>query len=167
MIAIRPLDSSQIEQFVLIHLKCWEETYYGIFPPEVMKSRWNKKEERINHIQKRILQDSNYFYYCLYDDFNIVGILIFSILDEVGILDAIYIKKEYQKQGYGIKFLNILENILIHKGIKEYVVYVLKIIDSNSFFQRCGMHFLNEDYVTIHGQDYQEIEYGKKIGEAE
>ena len=164
MITIRPLEISKVEQFVDVHLACWEETYYGIFPPEVIDIRKRKKMDRINHIKKRILENSNYFYYCLYDDFQIVGIMIFSIIDGVGVLDAIYLKKEYQRKKYGMKMIGVLERVLETRQISKYYIYVFKILPSKAFFETVGARFCQEDMISIHGRDYVEFEYMKEVG---
>ncbi len=164
MIAIRPLELANIQSFVDIHLKCFEETYYGIFPQEVIDVRWNKRNDRVLHVQKRMLEESNYFYYCLYDDFHIVGIMIFSILDGVGILDALYLMKDYQGYGYGTKMLQQMESVLEERGVLEYSIYVFPILKANNFFLKNGSLFVQEDMISIHGKDYKEIEYVKKIG---
>lgn len=164
MITIRTLDVSQIEQFVDVHLRCWEETYLGIFPSDVVESRARKKMDRISHIEKRILEHSNYFYYCLYDELNIVGIMIFSIIDGVGVLDAIYLKREYQRKNYGKKMIGVLERVLETKHISKYYIYVFKNIPSHHFFQKIGAKYCQEDLISIHGRDYIEFEYVKEVG---
>ena len=65
MIAIRPLIISNISSFVDVHLKCWEETYYGIFPKEVMESRIKHQKDREEHIKNRLICNDNYFYYSI------------------------------------------------------------------------------------------------------
>lgn len=165
MIQIKPLEINQIKAFVEVHLKCWEETYMGIFPAEVIESRRQKQGEREQHILRRLQEDSNYFYYCLYDDFQIVGILIFSILDGVGVLDAIYIRKEYQRKGYGMSFIQIMESILKERNIEKYSVYVFQLLNSQAFFEHIGCVAGSLEYISIHGIDYMEREYVKKVGE--
>lgn len=164
MITIKPLEQNDISKFVSVHLDCWDETYFALFPSEVMESRRNKKSTFEEHILKRLKEDENYFYYCLYDDFQMVGILIFSILDETGILDALYLKKEYQRQGYGSNMIKLMEQILKDKKITEYSIYVFKLLPSNTFFEKIGAFNIREDLISIHGKDYQEFEYIKKVG---
>ncbi len=165
MITIKLLEEMNVKEFVTVHLKCWEETYFGIFNEEVFHKRFQKKEERIHHIKQRLLEKEKYQYYCLLDNTEIVGIMIFSILDQHALLDALYLKKEYQKKGYGSKMLSILEKILKQKQIKEYSIYVFKILPSNEFFIKKGAQKQTEDWITIHNKDYEENEYIKKIGE--
>jgi len=165
MITIKPLNAIDIPKFVEVHLKCWEETYYALFPAEVMDIRRSKKQNLEKHILKRLQEDHNYFYYCLYDDFHVVGIMIFSILEDHGILDALYIKKEYQHMGYGMNMIKIMESVLKENHVFEYSIYVFKLLSSNAFFQKSGAVCIREDLVSIHGKDYQEYEYIKKVVE--
>lgn len=163
MITIKPLEVNQIPAFVDVHIACWEQTYYAIFPDEVMESRKQKRQDFIRHINKRIAEDKNYFYYCLCDDFHIVGILIFSIIDDVGVLDALYLMKDYQNLGYGKKMMQLMERVFHDQGIMEYSIYVFQILSSNLFFKKMGAISVREDLVSVHGKDYQEFEYIKKV----
>ena len=97
MIQIKPLEINQVPAFVDTHLQIFRDTYEGIYGEEVFRVREAKRDARIEHITKRLKMKTNYFYCALWDDFQIVGILIFSILDGHGILDAIYIKRKYQQ----------------------------------------------------------------------
>lgn len=164
MIEIKPLEKEKVDEFVTTHLTCWEETYTGIFPKNVMESRWKKKEDRMIHIKKN-LDDKAYFYYALMNDFSIIGILIFSTLDQIAVLDAIYIKKKYQHQKNGTKLIQWMEKILQEKKLNEYYIYVFKPLSSNAFFTKMNAQKVGEEPISIHGTDYTEIEYKKKIGD--
>lgn len=165
MITIKPLEEQNISKFVDTHINCWEETYYGLFEEEVIESRRAKKRARENHIKERLTKNKNYFYYCLMDDFEIVGVLIFSILDDKGLLDALYIKKEYQKKGYGHRMLFLVKTILKEKDIEEYYLYVFKANRAKLFFEKEGALFTKEEEISIHGKDYKELEYIMKVGD--
>lgn len=164
MMQIKPLPFSSVRDFVSVHLKCWEETYYGIFPTDVFVSRKKKLKDRVEHIKMK-LQEPGYHYYALYDDFQIVGILIFSTLDDIAVLDALYIRKAYQREGNGKKMLDFMEDFLKKEGFSSYSVYVLKMLPSNKFFVKHYAKFIKEDYISIHGKDYPELEYEVKLGE--
>lgn len=165
MIRIKPLEKRMVPQFVLVHLSCWKETYRGIYPEEVFEVREQKKTERMEHIVQRISSPSNYFYYALYDDFTIIGILIFSIIKGVGVLDAIYLKKNYQRRGYGTQLIKIMENVFQKHEVWEYSVYVSNFLPSNDFFVKKHGTFCGEDEISIHGKDYIEKEYVVKVGD--
>ena len=164
MIEIKKLTKEKVAEFVTAHLKCWEETYVGIFPPDVMESRWKKKDDRVTHITNR-LYHSDYYYFSLTRNDEIIGLLIFSIIDEIALLDAIYIMKPYQKKGYGTKLLEFMERILKTQNITQYSVYVFKSLKSKDFFLKKRAIKIEEDYITIHGNDYKEIQYEIKVGE--
>jgi ribosomal protein S18 acetylase RimI-like enzyme len=164
MIQIKPLVFKEIACFVDVHLACFKECYQGIYNAEVFFVREKKKNQRIEHIKKR-LTSKNYFYCALYDDQEIVGILIFSILDYRGLLDALYIKKDYQNLGYGTKLLQVMELQLQKLGISEYIVYVSNLIPSNRFFERRHAKKVSEEPISIHGKDYIENEYVVKVGD--
>lgn len=164
MIEIKRLTENKVKEFVNIHLKCWEETYVGIFPHDVMESRWNKKEDREKYIKKQ-LQHKDYYYFSLTRNDEIIGILIFSIIDEVALLDAIYIKKKYQRKGYGKKLLELMEIVLKKQKMQQYSVYVFQSLQSNEFFLKKDAVLIEEDFITIHGRDYKENLYEIKVGE--
>lgn len=164
MIQIKPLILSEVARFVDVHLSCFKECYHGIYASEVFDVRERKRLERIEHIKRR-LKAKDCFYCALYDDDNIVGILIFSILDYRGLLDALYIKKDYQNQGYGTKLLQVLELELQKLGISEYIVYVSNLILSNQFFLHRHARKVSEEPISIHGKDYIENEYVVKVGD--
>lgn len=164
MIQIKPLEKRMVPQFVLVHLACWRETYYEIYSEEVFEVRNQKKSERIQHIMDRISQNSNYFYYALYDDFTIIGIMIFSIIGGKGILDALYLKKNFQRRGYGTNMIRFMEQVLKERGILEYSVFVSNLISANDFFLKKHGVFVQEDSISIHGKDYMECEYVVQVG---
>jgi len=164
MIQIKLIEARDVPSFVSVHLDCWKETYGAIFPSEVFEVRVQKREQRIQHITDRLQTDS-YFYFALYDDFHIVGILIFSILDGIGLLDALYLKKEYQGQGYGTSLLKVMEEVFLNHQISEYHVYVSPLLSANAFFEKRHAIRLGFDYVSIHGKDYIENEYVVKVGD--
>ena len=165
MIRIKPLERRMVPQFVLVHLSCFKETYWGIYSEEVFEVREQKKTERMEHIMKRIEVPSNYFYYALYDDFTIIGILIFSIIKGVGVLDAIYLKKNYQRRGYGTSMIREMEKVFQSHGVWEYSVFVSSLISANDFFVKKHGVFRVEDEISIHGKDYMEKEYVVKVGD--
>ena len=105
MIEIKPLLEEDVSKFVAAHHAFFRETYQGIYPKEVFEVREQNQTKRTKHILER-LHHPDYFYYALYDDWTIQGICIFSILDGVGILDALYLSSSYQKKGFGTKFKN-------------------------------------------------------------
>lgn len=165
MIQIKPLEINQVPAFVDTHLQIFRDTYEGIYGEEVFRVREAKRDARIEHITKRLKMKTNYFYCALWDDFQIVGILIFSILDGHGILDAIYIKRKYQQKGYGTKFLQILEFTLQKFGVLDYTVYVSKLIQANQFFLKHHAKYVGDDPISIHGKDYLECEYVIQVGD--
>ena len=165
MIQIKSLSLSMVPAFVDTHLACFRDTYHGIYAEEVFQARENKRDLRISHIIDRLKQSKNHFYCALCDDFNVVGILIFSILDGHGLLDALYIKKEYQRQGYGTRMLQVLELTFQKLGVLDYTVYVSKLISANAFFLKCHATYLRDDPISIHGRDYKESEYVIKVGD--
>lgn len=165
MIQIKSLSPSMVPAFVDTHFTCFRDTYQGIYAEEVFQVRENKRNARISHIIDRLKHSKDHFYCALCDDFNVVGILIFSILDGHGLLDALYIKKEYQHQGYGTRMLQVLELTLQKQGILDYTVYVSKLIASNAFFLKRHATYLRDEPISIHGRDYQECEYVIRVGD--
>lgn len=164
MIQIKPLIASEVADFVKVHLACFQDCYHGIYSNEVFEVRRRKENQRIEHIKRR-LKAKDCFYCALYDDEDIVGIMIFSILDYRGLLDALYLKKDYQNQGYGTKLLQVLELTLLSQGIQEYIVYVSQFIPSNHFFLKRHAKKVSEEPISIHGKDYIENEYVVKVGD--
>lgn len=165
MIQIKALTEELVPNFVDVHLACFRDCYQGIFAEEVFAVREEKKAQRIMHIKKRLKNSQEYFYYALCDDFSVVGVLIFSIVNHQGLLDAIYLKKEYQKCGYGTKLIQAMELTLQQLGITEYVIYVSKLISANEFFQKKKAVYIEDEPISIHGKDYLECEYFAKVGD--
>ncbi|MCI8394669.1 MAG: GNAT family N-acetyltransferase [Bacilli bacterium] len=164
MISIRKIHDSEILAFAKVHLECWKETYSGIYDAEVFEVREQKQMVRVQHIKEQMMKIDSYFYYALFDDFSVVGILIFSILDGKGLIDAIYVKQNYQKKGYGKKMLHLVEQTFYSHDIQEYFVYVLKMLKANEFFIHCGGKYFKNEFVSVHGKDYIECVYQFKVG---
>ena len=158
MIQIRKLQEDEVTQFVQTHIECWEETYLSFFSKSVYESRRKNKEKRISHIKRRI-DHPDYHYYAVWDDFNIVGIMIFTTILKEAVLDAIYIKKNYQNKKVGVQLLQTLANDLKQQEISCYSVYVFEMNMANQFFLHLGAKKKGEDWISIHGKDYKEIEY--------
>ena len=164
MIQIKPLNISMVPAFVDTHLSCFHESYHNIYASEVFDVRKKTREQRISHIKARLQESKDHFYCALCDDFAIVGILIFSVLDGKGLLDALYLKKEYCNQGYGTKMLQVMELTFQKLGIEQYFVYVSSFISANTFFQKRHALYVRDEPISIHGKDYIEHEYVVKVG---
>lgn len=158
MIQIRDLEIDSVSQFVKLHLNLWQETYYSIFPESLYESRKKKESVRIEHIRRRI-GHPDYHYVEVYDDFQLVGIMIVTTSLKEGLIDAIYLKSDYQRKGIGRLLLQKAEEIFREKEIKEYSIFVLVGIPSHEAFLHLGGRKGSREPISIHGKDYEEIEY--------
>ncbi len=165
MITIRKITDQEVEAFANLHLFCFEETYRAFYPKEVFEVRRQKIPDRILHIKEKMKQDSSYFYYGLFDDWSLVGICIFSIVDAVGVVDALYLLPAYQRKGYGTKLFCLIDQTFQEQGVVIFSSWVLEGLASTAFFEKLGGTYVTTEEISIHGKDYQEREYLWKVGE--
>lgn len=155
-----------VEALFNAHIDCWRETYTEYFSESVFKKREEGKKERVEHIKNRIKKGNPY--YLLMDGINVVGLMILSVntTNKSGMIDAIYIKKAYQRNGYGKELMTMAIHYFDAINYKPVYVACLKGLDSNQFFEKMNGTKIEDSLITISNQDFVEHNYvflGEKI----
>jgi len=156
---IRKAEISDAKNFFQTHLDCWKETYELFFQPEVFLKREVRANERINHIKTRI--ENNYPYFVLELNNKIEGIMILTVdpRNNLGIIDSLYIRKKYQRQGYGTEFLNLALNYFKNLGYLNVTTFCIQGLPANQFFLQFTTKQLDDSLITISGRDFIEHNY--------
>jgi GNAT superfamily N-acetyltransferase len=142
MINIRKATVKDAEQMVDIMLKTWRSTYTGIVNESFLSEREAQREERLDRMAASIQN-----HHCVAElDGKIVGYAIYGehrneeglSFENTGEIFAIYILKEFQKQGLGKKLVNFAASQLIEEGYKQIVIWSLKENPSRGFYKAIG-----------------------------
>lgn len=135
-IMFKPLTKQMINKMIEVKKQCWQETYTGIYPQDIIinfdyKRHFNRA---MHYIQKE-----NSFPYVILFNKKIIGYFTFSNLkNEVlldnninGVyLDNLYLLKAYQKLGIG-------------KKVFEYIFNYAKEHNIATFHHQCNYHNSN------------------------
>ena len=152
-IVVRKVKSVDAEQFIRLRNYVWRDAYKHIFPEEVFEYRDLKVEENIKNFDKKFYNDNTRICYVAEDGDKIVGVMFGQISSEYDYfkekgyadLEVLYIHPEYQGMGIAGKMKNLFIDWLKERGIKKYVIGVLKDnLNARKVYEKWG-GFL-EDY---------------------
>ena len=133
-IKIRPLLSSDAEQYVKLHNLVWEDAYKDIFPVEVFQDRANRTEQRIVDFAKWWDSNPQLLGYIAEVDNQMVGFMNATLVSNYehfqrlgyAELMGIYIHPDYQSKGLGNKFKQLFIDWAKQNGATKFVIGVLK-----------------------------------------
>lgn len=150
MINIRYAGIEDIEGMIDVNIKTWRTTYSGIINEDFLLEREKDRENRIIRSRNnfgRLMTDGRIIYNCVaVDNGNIIGIINYGKCREEDEFDltnsaeiyAIYVLKEYQKEGIGKKLMNFAVKDLIKENYNNVLIWALKDNPSVEFYKRIG-----------------------------
>jgi GNAT superfamily N-acetyltransferase len=148
-----------------VHVDSWRTTYKGIVPDEVLV---NLSYERREHDWRRGLSDparKNFDFVAESEQGQIVGFVTGGPLrgDDVTYqseLHAIYMLKEFQRQGLGRRLMLALVERLVQAGLTSMLLWVLAANPSRRFYEAMGGRPVKMQLIEIGGVMLDEIAYG-------
>ncbi|SDW89925.1 L-amino acid N-acyltransferase YncA [Marininema mesophilum] len=149
-------DTSNIAK---VQVESWRSTYSGFIPADYLDSLSLSEKEALWH--KVISANKSSTYVVEIPSHQVIGFVnggpeqtgAFPYSHE---LYAIYILKEYQQQGLGIRLFQELAK----DGIHSFVVWVLAQNPSREFYKYLGGRKIATEMVTIGGVNLEEVAYG-------
>ena len=161
-LTIRRADIEDADAIAHVQVESWKTTYGGIVPDAFLASL--NQEERMRSWQEQILA-GNISIFLAENEAGIVGFVaggeIREKLDEYGAeLYAIYLLREWQRQGVGRTLSLALASALQAKKFTSMLVWVLEQNPSVSFYGRLGAVQIARKAINIGGADLQELAFG-------
>ncbi|MFC1616383.1 GNAT family N-acetyltransferase [Patescibacteria group bacterium] len=139
---IRPAKTSDATDLARINVTGWQKAYKDILCPDILKKQ--SIPERTKQFEQAI-KDKTEETYILEDDGKMIGFTTIGASRDddknknTGEIWGIYIDSKYWKQGYGRKLADYGEKILIKRGYKEIILWVLKEnMASRKFYEKIG-----------------------------
>lgn len=161
---IRKAKKQDSNQIIQINIDSWKETYKNIFDEKLLNNLDNKKEESIEKCKNKINE------YIVYEINNkVVGFLKYgknkkNYSDEYAEIYALYVDKNYQKQGIGTKLINYSLKLL-KKDYKYILVSTLIKNKANEFYKKQGFKQISTTSFKLENKSYKENLYIKQIKE--
>jgi len=147
-----------------VHVQAWRETYAGLMPDSVLKGlsvdrreeMWRRSIERGEANQHMVVVEL---------EGRVVGFCAFGPNredhpDYGGEIYAIYLLRDYHRQGLGRKLWEWGVERLAADGIESYVVWVLEDNPTCGFYERMGGVRVAERTETVLGALVQEVGFG-------
>ena len=172
-IVIRPVKNEDAEQYIKLNNLVWRDAYKHIFPEEVFIDLDKSTQKRIDSFPKYINNSENQMSYVAENNGEIIGFFSGSLISKYkpfadkkfAELCAIYIHPNYQGLGIGTRFKNIFIDWLKQKGVKKFMLGVLKDNhNSRKVYENWGgkLDDYTQPFVFL-GVDYDEVFYTFKI----
>lgn len=165
VINIREATINDVFCIAKVHVNSWNTTYKNIVPDEYLKSRTYKVQEEC--WLKRYFENAEtkeFLYVAVTMDNEVVGFACGSSQNEDsefnGIISAIYILKNYQRQGIGRQLVKKMVERLTEDKVDKMIIWALEENQSCKFYEKIGGTRAREEIVNIGGKDLLEIGFG-------
>lgn len=162
--SIRPALAADANGIARVHVASWRTSYQGIVNDEILANL--SVEERAMRWQRQLeAPQPGCFTYLAEQDGNILGFASGGPErsgDPVykGEIYALYLLKEYQRQGIGRMLVEASILSLLANGWETMLIWVLRDNPSRRFYEAVGGVYVREQDVEIHGQKLVEVAYG-------
>jgi GNAT superfamily N-acetyltransferase len=164
-IIIREATINDIHGIAKVHVDAWNTTYKGIVPEEHLKSKTCKGQEE--KWLKRIfnnIDSKEFLYVAEYEKSGIVGFACGSAENDdskfKGAIRAIYILKEFQRQGIGKKLVRVLVERMNRAKVGNLIIWAFEQNPSCAFYEHIGGQKAYESNVVVGGKELTEVGYG-------
>jgi len=162
---IREARESDAAAIARIHVDTWRTTYRGIIADEVLDGMSYDAAERAARSRIAEPEMGTFAYVAEEDDGQVIG-FVWGGPDRdnnpryKGEVYAIYILKDYQRNGIGRLLLTAASARLLEQGLGSMLTWVFKDNPSRAFYERMGGTLLGSKPLCIRGRDYEEVAYG-------
>ena len=159
-VTVRTAKQEDAEAIGSIHVACWHETYTGIISqgyldqldPEKRQEMWLDAIKRgqtifVAEAANRIVGFAN------------GGKNRESTIDASGVLYAIYLLADYQKQGIGKQLFRAVEEDLSAQNLTPFITWVLEKNPACGFYKKVGGEIVADQLEEIGGVNFKEIAY--------
>ena len=163
-----------IPGIIKVSVDTWRITYQDIFPADFLYNL-SYEEGEAKWRQRFTNPDKNIFFYIAETDSKeIVGFALGNLEQNdlthnipgiekyIGELMAIYVLKEYQRRGIGLKLVKLIVKRLLELNINTMIVWVLKDNPNWKFYEVLGGKYLGQGILLKEGTNYIKLAYGWK-----
>lgn len=164
MIKIRKGNVEDLKDIIVVNKKTWKTTYNGIIDTEFLKkvSLEATPEEIKNRAEQ--IQNNKAQYIVAEDDKKIIGMLKLikapnKEYGEIPEVQALYILKEYQKNGVGSKLIDEAKEMLRNEKYSKMQIGCIDGNPSNEFYKKIGGKFAVQRMFELEGKNYNENVY--------
>ena len=163
---IREADESDAFGIARVQVDAWRNTYKGIVPNNYLASlNYEKRTERWRQILAS--DENNFTFVAEIFDAQIVGFASAGEAEEpdanfAGELIAIYLLKEYQRQGIGKLLVKAVTQRFLEQKISSMLVWVLAKNPFRAFYESLDGEYISEKQTEIGGASLVEVAYGWK-----
>ena len=160
---IREANLEDAKDIAEVHIETWRASYSDILPSNLLKEL--SPTEFVERREKSLRNKDLSTFIATNEENKIVGFCIVGPernhdKNMEGELYAIYLLKEYQRQGIGRQLLMKGVEALQAKQINSMIVWILKENQHQEFYRKLGGKQLEEKKINLGGTDYDEVAYG-------
>lgn len=157
---------------IKVSIDTWRTTYRDIFPADFLnnlsyedaEAKWR---QRFTNPERHI-----FFFIAETESKEIVGFALGNLEQNdptpsipninkyIGELMAMYVLKEYQRRGIGVRLVKLIVERLIEHNINSMVIWVLKDNPNWKFYEVLGGKYLGQGILQKEGANYIKIAYG-------
>ncbi len=143
------IDAREITE---LQIACWKSTYRGILPDYLLDKSQEQVESGIVNREKRIAEGDNLGWPNIVAEYDnrIIGWVAGGLNQNPAFpyevdLQAIYILKEFQKQGIGRIMVKAFAKLMLYNGTSSMIIWVLKDnCNAIQFYSRLGGKIIGE-----------------------
>lgn len=159
---IRKAVQSDAAGIAKVHVDCWRTTYKGIMPDSLLDKL--SYEDRAEMWKSSISRSEQVLYVAEEEEVGIVGFACGCKREsasepDAGDLQAIYILEEHQGKGIGKELTQQVLKDLGDRGCQPIYVEVLLENNSKHFYEALGATLVQEEQMSIMGQDLDVLIY--------
>jgi GNAT superfamily N-acetyltransferase len=159
---IRPSRETDARDISRIYAQTWQDTYLGLVPFGYL---YNMSVSRLEQGFANELKSNTVIGYVAEDAGGLVGFVSGGYErqgDAVynGEIYALYVLKNFQRQGIGAELVSALANRLNHFGIYSMLVWVLEHNPYRRFYEKLSGMYLSTQKVSFAGEMLDTVAYG-------
>ncbi|MFE3974100.1 MULTISPECIES: GNAT family N-acetyltransferase [unclassified Peribacillus] len=160
---IRRAIEEDVNGIANVHINSWQTTYKGILPDQYLSSL-NLEARRKNWLRNlKMLHNATFVAENAHGEiigFTAGGPEQTNDPHIQGEVYAVYILKEYQRQGFGRKMIKAVIHELIKMEHKNLIIWALKDNPSCGFYKALGGQVIAEKTVKMAGIELIEVGFG-------
>lgn len=159
---IRPSQEADAHSISSIYIQTWQDTYLGLVPFGYL---YNMSVSRLEQGFINELKSNTVIGYVAEDSGEVVGFVSggYERRGDVvynGEIYALYVLKNFQRQGIGAELVSALVNRLNHFGIYSMLVWVLEHNPYRQFYEKLSGMYLRRQQMSFAGEMLDTVAYG-------
>ena len=159
---IRPFQEADAHSISCIYIRTWQDTYLGLVPFGCL---YSMSESHLERGFMNELTSQEVISYVAEDAGEVVGFVSGGYErqgDDIynGEIYALYVLKNYQRQGIGAGLVSALARKLNHFGIYSMLVWVLEHNPYRRFYEKISGMYLRKQRMPFSGELLDAVAYG-------